>query len=509
MRQLQGSVDNLGASLSGSVRNATRFGLAVFGFGEAAESVRRVIDLSTRAVQQYGETNAEVAALIAGTSERFEELGAAIGRAIVGGDQANETFAALQGVAVALTNAVRDNEAAISDLARGAIAGVIDALSFAIRVGVTFANALDGIKIAVVGAAVGISQFGLAIADGVLGTVSAATTAIRDLLQGLESIVETSARVARGLGQRGLANELEGVLSRINRFSDSTQGFRADIEGMRDSIDATSDALRDGLNRDIEDLTARVAQREQYTELARTLSNLADQYREGAITATAFRGQVEGATQAVEEQANAFAGLFALLERGGLGKLVEQQRLAKAATDAEAQALRELVMARKAEAETKAADQLARADAERLRTEAQIDANRALAASYLDLGQAIGEGSTSITEAVRDEAVNQLKIQILQYIGQAAALSATGRIAAAVALGGAIGVMRASLAKLGGGGSSTGSGSVGVAPANRTVQNINVSVAQTNGFGAGVDSTRAIADAVNTGVRRGLIEVAR
>lgn len=510
MRDLRQSVERLGGELNGQVRSATKFGLAVFGFGEAAESVRRLVDLSKRSVQAYGEANAEVAGLIAGTAERFDELGAAIGRAIVGGDQAGETFSALQGVAVELTNAVRDNEAAIGSLARNAIAGFIDVVGVAIRLGVAFANGVDGLRIAALGAAVGISQLGLAVADGVLGTVQAASRAIRDLLQNLESVIETSARVARGLGRDGLADQLDGVLSRINGMTAGANRFTTDLQGMRNSIRDTRDALADGLNREIEDLTARVGQREEYVRLAETLGDLADQYREGAITVEAYTAATREATAATAELDKVAIALEATRERENAAAnaaFEKSQQLIRLQIESEM----ELARARKA-AEAERGEEAARKlEDQQAAAEALAAANRELAATYYDIGQAVGDGTDSITQATTKAAADQLRALILRYIGEAAALGAVGRVGASIALGAAVGLMQRSLSKLGGGGSAAASGAVGLSGSNttRTVQNINVSVAQTNGMGAGVDTTRAIADAVNQGVRRGLIEVAR
>ena len=502
-RALEGTVDRFGRSIGGQLATMTRFGAAVFGFGAAAESVRRAFELARRSVQAYGEQSADAAQLIEGTSHRFSELAAAIGRAIVGGERAEETFGALQAVAQELTVAVGDNEEAIGNMVRSGIALMIDALAASIRVGVVFANTLDGIKFAITAAAMGVTQFGLAVVDGVLLTVEAATTAIRDLLQGLESVIETSARVARGLGRDGLADQLDGVLSRIDGMSAGVGRFRADIQRMRESIDDTSQAISDGLSRDLEDLTARTAQREEMNRLAETLSDLAEQYRTGAISAEAYRRAVDGATGAADREAS---------------KAAARQAAFLAGTEKQAQAIRdqiakqEQVQAALSETAQQQVDQELAKRMERERralaaAEQQRQANEALAASYYDLGAAVGDGTDSITQATIKAATDQLRALILRYIGEAAALGAVGRIGASVALGAAVGVMQRSLSQLGGGGSASAAGAAGAVSTTRTVQNISVSVAQTNGLGAGVDSTRAIGAAVEDGIRRGLINL--
>jgi hypothetical protein len=323
--------------------------------------------------------------------------------------------------------------------------------------------------------------------------------------------------------QRNARRALEPYVTQLAETGDSIETLRGQHLRFTQAITGT-----DGLTRNVQfavpvlDLLNQTMINGQPAaqQLAVNLDTLNRGYAESAQasemsaqgTATA-EGAYIGAAQALEQQYNpAIQRALDLLTelQPTRDKVIASLRMQKQATidlavaemDAELQAktiAQQKLERQRAEAEERA--RIEAATAEQIRR-----ANDSLAASYYDLGSAVGDGTDSITQATIKAATDQLRALILRYIGEAAALGAVGRIGASVALGAAVGVMQRSLSQLGGGGSASAAGAAAVSTT-RTVQNISVSVAQTNGLGAGVDSTRAIGAAVEDGIRRGLINL--
>lgn len=363
---------------------------------------------------------------------------------------------------------------------------------------------------------------------------------IRDLVrvmdeQGTASLLVRQ-RTLDGLGassdafdefQRNARQALDPFVTRLAETGESIDSLRG--ETLRFSQAVTG---ADGLTRQVEfavpvlDLLNRTMVNGQPAseQLALNLSFLSSAYTEQAQNAERSAGANATAEDAFIRVSDAVSQEYSPAIRAALDLLAELQPARdkavaslvaeKDAATSAALALTELDEVRKADSQRKLADQLAEeAEAMRARDLAAAEmerTNQRLATSYYDLGAAVGQGTGSITEAVTKAAADQLRALIIRYTAEIALLGSVGRAFAAAALGVAVGKAQQALSKLGGGGSGAASGAVGLGGGGgQTVQNINVSVAQTNGMGAGIDTTRAIADAVNQGVRRGLIEVSR
>jgi hypothetical protein len=516
MSRLERAADGTRASLSriGDVAGGAALGVA--GLGTVEEALTRVVDGLTESVLAYAAADADVGAQVAGTAEQFRGLQESIGEAIIGGDNANRIFGATQAIVADLSRIVAENETAIRSLTINAFAGFLDATV----AGVRFVNGLvDVFALAKLGAkalSLGVVELGIALGDGLLRTVEAVSRAIRDMTRDLSSALETAYQVAIGLGQRGLAGQLEGVISRLDSFGNGADNFARSTAQMRAGLLETRDALREGFQRDFDDTMASIDRRSQaVTDFAQSIGGIADSIREASTVFPVLRGQVETTGDAVEAEASrinaSIADTMALAERvrqfgvdvstGALESLKEGD----AAKQAERRKL----------ADAEIADQQRVAAATKEAFDARVAAAQDFTSAVTASFASVVSGQQSALDAIRQFLGQELIARGGRYALEAAALAfvpglqgnAVGLAAAAAAMvaGGA------ALAGGGGGGAGAGggaaaSGLASPAPTSAPTQTISTTVQSNFGIvGDPRQAARLVADNVRTAQREGYL----
>ena len=230
------------------------------------------------------------------------------------------------------------------------------------------------------------------------------------------------------------------------------------------------------------------------TDFADRLREIGDGARDGTIALRGQRQEIERTGTAATTAAEALAVLDA--KQTAAAEHAAQLSEAKAARIAAAEALA---------AEAAAAS----AERQRMAEEALAAAAERRAEVMRSTGAAVGESLALAVSAQRDSSrqivaiiARELQARIAAALGASALLSATpgGQFAAAAIIA-AIGVATSQLASIGGGGGRRGGGGGG----GTSIGAVNVTVQATNG--AAPMDERALAAAVEDGVRRGTIRV--
>ncbi len=208
------------------------------------------------AVQAYAETNEGASDTLAGLSQRMNDMMTTVGEAIFESDGFREAL----GQAARVMQLVADNADDIAAVISGSLnvainSGivVVDAYNTAVagvRTAIVLGQAaLDGMATAVVNMGsrlrmVGntIIDFGLAIAQGVTGTMGDAIEMAADFIEGLQPIAEF-AGIDLGNISEGLTGMADGLAENVVQLENLRQGFADSSEYQQALIDQNNEAL--------------------------------------------------------------------------------------------------------------------------------------------------------------------------------------------------------------------------------------------------------------------------
>lgn len=208
------------------------------------------------AVQAYAETNEGASDTLAGLSQRMNDMMTTVGEAIFESDGFREAL----GQAARVMQLVADNADDIAAVISGSLnvainSGivVVDAYNTAVagvRTAIVLGQAaLDGMATAVVNMGsrlrmVGntIIDFGLAIAQGVTGTMGDAIEMAANFIEGLQPIAEF-AGIDLGNISEGLTGMADGLAENVVQLENLRQGFADSNEYQQALIDTNNEAL--------------------------------------------------------------------------------------------------------------------------------------------------------------------------------------------------------------------------------------------------------------------------
>ena len=511
-RAAEGTRQSLGRI--GDVAGGAALGVA--GLGTVEEALTRVVDGLTESVRAYAAADSDVGEQVAGTAEQFRGLQESIGAAVIGGENANLIFGATQQIIGELSRIVADNETALRSLTINAFAGFLDVTV----AGVRFVNGLVDVfavaKLAAKGLALGVTELGIALANGLLIPVEAASLAIANMVSDLTDALRTAHQVAVGLGRDGIAGELEGVIVRLDSFGEGARRFSNSTAQMRSELIDTRDALREGFARDVEDTVAGMDRRSQAVEdFAASIGGIADAIRDASTVFPVFRSQVEStgesAAAEVEQITASMQDLITLADTlrtfGADVRTGTLDRL-KAENAIEQQGQQKLLDA-EIEAQQRAADKIKAAY--NARVEAAQDFTSAMSSSFA----AVVSGQQSALDAIKGFLGQELIARGTRYALEATALAfVPGLQGQAAGLGVAAAAMIAGGAALSGqaggaGGGGGGAASSGLATATpEPTQTITQTTTIQSNFGIVGDqrqAARLVADSVRTAQREGYL----
>jgi hypothetical protein len=208
------------------------------------------------AVQAYAETNESASDTLAGLSQRMNDMMTTVGEAIFESDGFREAL----GQAARVMQLVADNADDIASVISGSLnvaintgIVVVDAYNTAVagvRTAIVLGQAaLDGMATAVVNMGsrlrmVGntIIDFGLAIAQGVTGTMGDAIEMAADFIEGLQPIAEF-AGIDLGNISEGLTGMADGLAENVVQLENLRKGFAESNEYQQALIDTNNEAL--------------------------------------------------------------------------------------------------------------------------------------------------------------------------------------------------------------------------------------------------------------------------
>lgn len=511
-RAAEGTRQSLGRI--GDVAGGAALGVA--GLGTVEEALTRVVDGLTESVRAYAAADSDVGEQVAGTAEQFRGLQESIGAAVIGGENANLIFGATQQIIGELSRIVADNETAIRSLTINAFAGFLDVTV----AGVRFVNGLVDVfavaKLATTGLALGVTELGIALANGLLIPVEAASLAIANMVSDLTDALRTAHQVAVGLGRDGIAGELEGVIVRLDSFGEGARRFSNSTAQMRSELIDTRDELREGFARDVEDTVAGIDRRSQAVDdFAASIGGIADAIRDASTVFPVFRSQVESTGESTEAEVERITAsmqdlitLADTLRTFGADVRTGTFDRLKAENAIEQQGQQKLLDA-EIEAQQRAADKIKAAF--NARVEAAQDFTAAMSSSFA----AVVSGQQSALDAIKGFLGQELIARGTRYALEATALAfVPGLQGQAAGLGVAAAAMIAGGAALSGqaggaGGGGGGAASSGLATATpEPTQTITQTTTIQSNFGIVGDqrqAARLVADSVRTAQREGYL----
>ena len=511
-RAAEGTRQSLGRI--GDVAGGAALGVA--GLGTVEEALTRVVDGLTESVRAYAAADSDVGEQVAGTAEQFRGLQESIGAAVIGGENANLIFGATQQIIGELSRIVADNETAIRSLTINAFAGFLDVTV----AGVRFVNGLVDVfavaKLATTGLALGVTELGIALANGLLIPVEAASLAIANMVSDLTDALRTAHQVAVGLGRDGIAGELEGVIVRLDSFGEGARRFSNSTAQMRSELIDTRDELREGFARDVEDTVAGIDRRSQAVDdFAASIGGIADAIRDASTVFPVFRSQVESTGESTEAEVERITAsmqdlitLADTLRTFGADVRTGTFDRLKAENAIEQQGQQKLLDA-EIEAQQRAADKIKAAF--NARVEAAQDFTSAMSSSFA----AVVSGQQSALDAIKGFLGQELIARGTRYALEATALAfVPGLQGQAAGLGVAAAAMIAGGAALSGqaggaGGGGGGAASSGLATATpEPTQTITQTTTIQSNFGIVGDqrqAARLVADSVRTAQREGYL----
>jgi len=511
-RAAEGTRQSLGRI--GDVAGGAALGVA--GLGTVEEALTRVVDGLTESVRAYAAADSDVGEQVAGTAEQFRALQESIGAAVIGGENANLIFGATQQIIGELSRIVADNETAIRSLTINAFAGFLDVTV----AGVRFVNGLVDVfavaKLATTGLALGVTELGIALANGLLIPVEAASLAIANMVSDLTDALRTAHQVAVGLGRDGIAGELEGVIVRLDSFGEGARRFSNSTAQMRSELIDTRDELREGFARDVEDTVAGIDRRSQAVDdFAASIGGIADAIRDASTVFPVFRSQVESTGESTEAEVERITAsmqdlitLADTLRTFGADVRTGTFDRLKAENAIEQQGQQKLLDA-EIEAQQRAADKIKAAF--NARVEAAQDFTSAMSSSFA----AVVSGQQSALDAIKGFLGQELIARGTRYALEATALAfVPGLQGQAAGLGVAAAAMIAGGAALSGqaggaGGGGGGAASSGLATATpEPTQTITQTTTIQSNFGIVGDqrqAARLVADSVRTAQREGYL----
>lgn len=512
--RMERAARDLGREFRDVGREAIATGLGVAGLGTIEETLARAADFAREAMEAFTAANREAGAMAAGTASKFEDLKVAVGAAALGGENAERVFGALQAVTGNLQAAVAANESQFREFTVNALAVALDAVAMGIRFVGGLAQTFEVAKLAIKAAALGATELGIALSQGVIVVAREAMEMTAALTEQLASFTRGAAQAAGRVGMRGLAEQLNGIADGMDAGAAGVAEMAAETETMRLELIATRDALRTGFARDVEDTTARMDQLQQMIDgAAGSFSDVADQLRDGSTEWQVYTEAVGAAGDEIEETTGRISTMRheARVAFNDLRDLANSiGAFASSGFDVANTA------AEKANIAAERADERQQAGADKYKEAltARIEAAQNYASEAGNILAQVTSGQAKALDAIKAFIGQELIAKGQARLLEAAALFfVPGQQAAAVGMTAAAGAMiaaGAALSRTGGG--SGGGGSVvgaGVAPAPvvaQTRQQTDVTVISNFGVvGDPREAARVVADSVRTATREGYL----
>ena len=223
--------------VSGTIAKAT---LALVGLNAAEAAARTLFNAGRDAIAAYAATNDDAAQMTSLLSDATERLRASFGEALLGGDNLEAVLGTVINAVSALTGHVDNNSEAMQHAARHGFADMLEALAAILEVGAVVINwgrALNmmwqtlEMTAQVLGASV--VQLGIVMLQALLEPV-------QWISDGLASLTEQTALLARALGAGGLADSLIAGAYSLGELGDG-------VQDLQDGLWETHAAIRGGI----------------------------------------------------------------------------------------------------------------------------------------------------------------------------------------------------------------------------------------------------------------------
>jgi hypothetical protein len=287
------AIEQARQSLRGATIDAGKVALGMIGAQSATAALRSGMRALTSGVRAYLDQDDRAAAQARATAAAYDALRASIGEAILGGENATSVFGVLQGVADRLREAVQRNQETVQAFVREALARAVEAFARVIEIGgalVQTYTLVRGATLLLAGAIRGALIAAMAVG-------AEAMASLRDvgssLVEGLADVLAGVAHLARQVGQRGLASQLE-------RGAEGLRGFgaagRETTERMRlfasEGMAAATQSIEEGRAAYAEAVDTMVARQGEIDRITGGIRDLAQGMREGTISARELREEL-------------------------------------------------------------------------------------------------------------------------------------------------------------------------------------------------------------------------
>lgn len=487
-RALADDIDRTSRAANDFGREIASVGFGVLGAGTIEEALTAAYDAAREALESYVERNREAAEVVEGTRLVLREMSDTFFDAALGGGNLEAILGTIQEAAQALTGTFGDNRDAIRQVVMDGWVTLLETVPTVIGVFNGFRAVVDGVRLVFVQFRMGIRVGITALLDMGRAIYTGLLTVLRELGEGITTIIDQMGRLAGAVDARlgtNLAAPFEGAAGRVDDFTggldDSIQ--RLETIGqlnramIQDEVVASQQASAE-IIRGIEDReNARV-------NLSNSIDSFVERLRSGEVGEQALRAAVGEGTESIEEQAASLADLRGALAGYAQEWLGFHQRYKQGlAEEVELERERSAFVMERYQAEVGKQMELAqlRADAEvgaQLKVEDSISRTQA---AYEEFGAASME-ALQLTLAGQQTAAEAFRAStgdIVAAIGervraQAIAAGATGRPVLAGALFAAYGIIGGIAQKLGAAQGSGGGGGGG--QQSGPTQNISISV---------------------------------
>ena len=534
-KALGADIDRTSRKLREMAREAASVGFGVLGAGTIEEALTAAYDAARDALDGYIERNREAAEVVEGTRHALREMTDTFDESALGGGNLESILGSVQLIARELTGSFLDNRDAIQASVREGWINLLEVVPTVIATFNGFRAVIDGAKLAFMGLQLGIRTGITAILDIGRAIHQGLLVVIRELSEGVRTIISDMAQLAAAVDSRLGTNLAQPFRDAAHGLNEWNQGLDEGVERL-EAIGAANRAyIQNELVAFTEasaDIVRGIEDRENARQnLAASIADFADRIRSGEIAEMALRRSVSDGTDSIEDQAEAFGELTEAL-RGYATEWFGWHERYKQGLNEQAAAERELndfVMSRYEAQQAKIIELAeARAAAEEAQQSKFIELAEARAAAEegallkvqdaADRGLAIYQDyfsgvSDGLAEAIVENAryVKALKegaAEILSALADEAAVRASiafasGNIAGGTAFAAAAAAAKLAAAKLSAKRDTSSAGAGGGAASGPTnITNVTVN--------AGVVSDRAglvreISDFVNEGQRQGLI----
>ena len=287
------AVDAMRGRIRGLTLDAGKVALGMLGAQSATAALRTGMRQLSQSVRDYIATDERAGAQAAATSAAWRDMRAAIGEAIVGGDNATSVFGTLQGVADRLREAISRNQDTIQAFVREALARAVEAFARVVEVGGALIQTWTLVR--------GSAQL---LAGAIRGALIAALAqgaqaiaALRDvgasLAEGLGRLVEGLGTLAAAVGQRGLATQLQRGAEGLRAYGAAQRDATEDMRQFaRDGMLAAAQSIEEGRQAFASAADMMSERQAEIDRITGGMRELAAGIREGTVSARELRDEL-------------------------------------------------------------------------------------------------------------------------------------------------------------------------------------------------------------------------